>query len=134
MRGSFLGSGQRESCVAFDGCTTTQLKAHVTKRLVFYRFHVWYGCEVLVVSSMTRRGVSTLRCRLPGDPLRKRHDIPQWMFLEKKGTQMLNECQRSKYSPLFDQLNNGIQALTAYCTKLLFDQLALRVNQQGLRW
>lgn len=67
----------------FDqSCTTTQLKAHVTKRLVFYRFHPWYGREVSVISSMTRREIATFRCSLPEDPLEKFYDIPQWMFDE----------------------------------------------------
>ena len=65
---------------AAPDCTTSHPNAHVTESTVLYRWHPWFRHRVSIESSMTRRGVSTFRCRLLATPDCKSYDIPQWMF------------------------------------------------------
>ncbi len=78
-------------------CTTAQPKAHVTKGVIFYRFHPWHGRELLIVSSMVRKGLATFRCRLLGDSLEKFYDIPQWMF-DEVACHRMREDEQAKVS------------------------------------
>ena len=61
--------------------TTQQHKTHISKyQEVYYPWHPWYGCSVLVRGSLTRRDRVVFRCTIEDDAANKNLEVPQWMF------------------------------------------------------
>ena len=73
--------GSRAPGAGVDGCTTEGSNTHKTEtREIRYRWHPWYGRQVLVESIRHRRGVVVLNCRTDDDGVSPVLEVPEWMF------------------------------------------------------
>jgi hypothetical protein len=71
----------RSRCGAARCCTTEGSNTHKTEtREVHYRWHPWYGRQVLVQGIRHRRGVVVLNCRADVDGASPVLEVPEWMF------------------------------------------------------
>jgi hypothetical protein len=62
-------------------CTTEGLNNHKTEiREVHYRWHPWYGRQVVVRGIRHRRGGVALNCRADDDGASPVLEVPEWMF------------------------------------------------------
>ncbi len=64
------------------GGRTQQHKTHVTERRVLrYRWHPWFDCNIGIEAARATRGEPVFHCRLEeGTPSGRALAIPQWMF------------------------------------------------------
>ena len=72
--------GSRAPGAAARGSTTPQSNAHDTTLEVLYRWHPWFGEQVVVHQVMDRRDRAVFRCGLVSNLAAKPREVPQWMF------------------------------------------------------
>jgi len=74
-------SSRQGSNVASCRYTTTRQNAHVTEeREVFYPWHPWFGRAVHIHELFERCDAPVFRCELTDVPIRRRLEVPVWMF------------------------------------------------------